>query len=616
LQDQGQANSGPASQGGREPRSISLSDALATHRLSAAWKGTVRQGLRNQDLPDLHDHLDVHWRLPKIAARLNDEVLTFTYRPREPEIVRLEKALGITRRTVIPSPSDAIVLQAVVDAITPQVLKAQPTKSAFYSRSHSRRIRSVAKMDETYPSDWLQLWKEGQRRIWEFAKEYDVIVVTDIANYFDAIPLSQLRNRLVSLGRFEESLIDLLFYSLEALTWRPEYLPRSGAGLPQILFDAPRLLAHAYLYEADAFLASKGDFVRWMDDITFGAANVTAAKSILRDLDELLASLGVRLNAGKTKVLTADEGVAYFRMIENRTLTTIQNMLSIKPNSSATRERVSVYLRSFWRRVYNGGRTGYWDKVIKRLFTLFGELRDPYLQRWVFDIIASQPSLREPAFRYLRAVGYSRSRFKRLIDFLKSEDCLDDVALFGGARLLVDWNLPMKGKSRAEAVRLAFTLPSQGKWRPAGLCAGVWILCKYGTEADVGRLVKENERSWRASEWASRQVAAATVRMTSQDAAEVSRVIVQYGLLEGSAVLVHLQELEERTTLNTDIRSYIQHESDPYPLQKLLILVSLIRSRIDRNAMRALKDKAMSFIRDPIFRAIIASAWDNEHKQP
>lgn len=518
----------------------SLTSALSQGRLEYAWKQTVRQGLRNQDLPDLHDHLDVHWRLSSLAARLHDETVGYTYRPREPQIVRLEKSLGINRRTVIPAPSDAIVLQAVVNAISPEVLGAEPTNSAFYSQSHRGSTKSMTHLDETFPSDWLQLWKEGQRRIWQFTSDYPVIVITDIANYFDAIPLSQLRNRLSSLGHFDENLLDLLFFGLESLTWRPEYLPRSGAGLPQIQFDAPRLLAHAYLYEADELLASNGDFVRWMDDITFGANSVTAGKRVLRDLDEQLSALGVRLNTKKTQILPSAKGVVYFRMHENRALTTVQNILDLNPSNPATRLRTRKYIRSFWRRFHKGDRFGYWDKIMKRLFKLFGEIQDPYLQRWVFDLIAAEPSLRGPAFRYLRAIGYSRARFVKLRRFLESDDCLDDAALFGGARLLVDWVIPERSKSKAEAIQIAQTLSSRST---AGCCAALWLACKYGTEQDVGQIAIGNHRQWHSSEWASRQVAAATPRMSDTDFLETERIIGRYGLLEGGAVLSHFREL-------------------------------------------------------------------------
>ena len=101
--------------------------------------------------------------------------------------------------------------------------------------------------------------------------------------------------------------------------------------------------------------------------------------------------------------------------------------------------------------------------------------------------------------------------------------------------------------------------------------------------------------------------------MTPQDAGEVSRVIGRYGLLEGGAVLTHIRELKEATQLTVGIRSYVEYNAKPYPLQKLLILLALIQSSIDVNATRALKDNVLSFITDPSFVMIINDKWVSVH---
>jgi hypothetical protein len=40
------------------------------------------------------------------------------------------------------------------------------------------------------------------------------------------------------MGEIAESLLDFFFYMLDEFVWRPDYLPSSGVGLPQINFDA------------------------------------------------------------------------------------------------------------------------------------------------------------------------------------------------------------------------------------------------------------------------------------------------------------------------------------------------------------------------------------------
>ena len=82
----------------------------------------------------------------------------------------------------------------------------------------------------------------------------------------------------------EEPVLDMLIYVLSNLLWQPDYMPRVEIGLPQINLDAPRLLAHCFLYELDAYLASdhSRDFVRYMDDINVGLDSIAEAKGVLR----------------------------------------------------------------------------------------------------------------------------------------------------------------------------------------------------------------------------------------------------------------------------------------------------------------------------------------------
>jgi hypothetical protein len=79
----------------------------------------------------------------------------------------------------------------------------------------------------------------------------------------------------------------MLIYVLSNLLWQPDNMPRVEIGLPQINLDAPRLLAHCFLYDLDAFLASDSsrDFVRFMDDIDIGVDTIAAAKEVLKSVD-------------------------------------------------------------------------------------------------------------------------------------------------------------------------------------------------------------------------------------------------------------------------------------------------------------------------------------------
>lgn len=99
---------------------------------------------------------------------------------------------------------------------------------------------------------------------------HNYVCVTDIAKYFDNIDYSHLRNIISELHSTGEVILDILFLVLDKISWRPDYLPPSNRSLPQVNFDAPRLLSHVYLYKVDSFLkiTNNNCFVRWVDDIT------------------------------------------------------------------------------------------------------------------------------------------------------------------------------------------------------------------------------------------------------------------------------------------------------------------------------------------------------------
>ena len=111
----------------------------------------------------------------------------------------------------------------------------------------------------------------------------------------------------------------MLIFVLSCLLWQPDYMPRVEIGLPQINLDAPRLLAHCFLYELDEFLAGRRDldFVRFMDDIDIGVDKLADARNILRSVDLVLQTRQVRLNSGKTRILTSAEAFQHFRVKDN-----------------------------------------------------------------------------------------------------------------------------------------------------------------------------------------------------------------------------------------------------------------------------------------------------------
>ena len=431
-----------------------LDSVFSVAAMQRAWSVAVRMGLRSQALADLHDFLDVHLNLPHYLQALRTEVLSGQYRPSPPEVTLQEKRIGIPRRLCIPAPGDAILLQTVVEALERPIASGQPHPNAYYSRSHA--VPSESDIEGTFGYPWYVLWPQFQKQIWRFASSHDYIVITDLANYFDTIPLSALRNRLSSFEAVKEPVLNFLFFLLDAFTWRPFYMPQSGVGLPQINFDAPRLLAHAYLFPVDDALqhSTGGEFVRWMDDINCGVPDIDTARHLLRDLEILLNSLGIRLNAGKTAILTGQDALKHFHVRENQALNVIKNSLQTAEPGSARWHLILLILKKRYKRFRRDRREGHWDKLYKRYFNLFSRVKDGLLEKDVPSLLNDMPSIRGSICRYYSELGPSRTRLLHLTNFLRSGRCLDDASLFEIIRVFVAWRGQKRGPRQSEMISL------------------------------------------------------------------------------------------------------------------------------------------------------------------
>ena len=270
--------------------------------------------MRRQPIPDPLENLDFHTRIDAICTMIEAEVLSAAYIPATPIRFLSEKSKGLCRQLVIPSVKDALVLQTLSDALWAEIRAKAPTKKAFYAPGDHQFSKVIKGHSSEYGS--LNAWLSFQQTIFGFATSKKFIVVTDIANYYDTISYDHLRNILADLSLAREHALDLLIYTLSCMLWQPDYMPRVPVGLPQANLDAPRLLAHCFLFEIDELLLQRTtiDFARYMDDIDVGVNSLAEGRTVLRDLDLALQTRQIRLNSGKTRILSEAEARKHFKI--------------------------------------------------------------------------------------------------------------------------------------------------------------------------------------------------------------------------------------------------------------------------------------------------------------
>ncbi len=585
-----------------ESRIINLDKCFSISNMKQAWR-IVWRGMRKQTLLDLHDYYDFHTNQERLIETIKTEIIRGDYKPKPPQIIRLEKKYGVCRHIQIPSPEDALVLQTIVETLSPLISKAKASDRAYYSRSHSKP-KNESDIDESFPYAWWELWPVFQKKIYEFTSTFDYVVVTDIANYFDNISLLHLRNTISSYGNFDECLLDFLFFLLEAFVWRPDYLPLNGFGLPQVDFDAPRLLAFAFLFEIDKFLDKKtgGNFVRWMDDIDFGVNTIEEAKRILRGLDEILLTRGLRLNMGKTKILSSEDARTYFLPDENRYLTIIDKRLDklIKSNNNIEDEKKKI--RSRFKKFLKKDKFGRWEKVYARYFTTCIKTQDRFLEKYVPLLLKNSPGLRNNIYRYYSNLGFNQTRYDHLANFFKSDHCSDDSSVFAVAKVFVEWKIKAGNIRRNNFVNLAVNTANRSL---ANFSGSLWLLAKYSSSEELSNFIENNVSNWQHSRFLSRQVAAILPKIRDTKVDYLKKIFTNHGRIDSLRIINNLDFIRNTTPISSKIKCYLEHGTETvkvYPLTKFLIVIDILNNtNLNSSARIELRDRVITRINDPLY---------------
>lgn len=569
-------------------RSKELRNLFTKKRITLLWRKLVKSQLRSLDIKDLHDYYDFNYAIESKADSIIEKVSAGLYRAEAPLVYKMEKKYGVCRHMMIPSPSDAVVFQVLTDELYESLIQAQPSKRAYYSRDrHFLSLPHEKKEAASYP--WFVLWPEFQKDVWKFSKSYKYIVTTDLSNYFDNIGLRELRHVIASLANTKEVFLDLLFSLIEDLSWRPDYLPTSNKGLPTINIEAPRLLAHALLFEVDDVLKSrtKDNFVRWMDDINFGVDKEIFANKILGEINDVLKSRGLALNLAKTAIMTTKDAQHHFMFKENVRLSKIQAKAK-KLKSDKAKHRLAVRTKKEFRHHLITCEARNKHKITKRYLTILGLLKDPIAVGTAVDLFISNPGLRAGTLGYISKVSFNIQVSKQILRIMKNIDNLDNVTFFQIVDMLVRWNVPMdmRGKWFINEVT---KLLSKNKDPFSWLCL-VNFLAKYGETHEALNIVSMARKYEARESFFARQAMAVLPRGMGLNLKSVLNSWakeISTGSSDSASVANNLLIIRNGGFPATKHRLYLylfpETIQDPYPIYKFLILCVLAQKDFEDN---------------------------------
>lgn len=589
-----------------EQRKKALGEVFDKKQMVKIWRGIVRAQLRHQDIKDMYDYYDLNFKISDRAQAIRASILNGTYKASQPLVYRIEKKYGISRHMVIPQAVDALVLQVLTESIAEQVLKSQPSEKAFYSRS--KHVTPKPHEIVEYGQTLGQLWVKLQKTIYKFSREKELIVVTDLSNYYDSIDIRELKKVLSSyLDSHNEVIVDLLFGIIETISWHPDYLPYPKRGLPTSGLEAIRLLAHSFLFEVDGVLKEKTDdcFTRWMDDIVVGVDTKKEAREAISAISDMLKSRGLALNLAKTDIHNRESAIFNFQIKENEYLSSIK----ILSKGDVAYNSKTSEIRSRFKEHYKKSRGAKsWDKIAKRYVTLFGKFKSEKLLTEIVDLYITHPVLRPNLLIYLSNLGYKKITAAKVLKILEEIDVFDDISLYQICDLVVQWEIPESDESKIFLKEFEKKLSSFSFARktPLDFYSLLWFKAKYSKSEDLLEFLKKWENIWITNSFLRRQTTAVLSRIYMRDKVNVTQILrSQVSSGEQNTVSVANQTLDflesEKLDLGQNAYLFPEKPQKPYPLPKFLVLCSLLNSeklRTNKNIQKKVLDQ----ISDPYYR--------------
>lgn len=377
--------------------------------------------------------------------------------------------------------ADRVLYQGLAAELLPLYDKLIPWNS-FSHRFDYERERS----SERYTfKHGIESWKHFVGSARSALSPSSYLVSTDIANFFEHIQLSRLKERMAELVPLVatsseevqqlEAKRELLFEFL--VHWSYE----EGRGLPQNR-DASSFLANLYMRDIDIAMRNAGyesSYFRYMDDIKIVCEDEFQARKALKQLTVCLRELGLTLNSRKTVIVPAAD------------IKTIDECLD---GGSDSIQQIDV----LWRKRTRGAIFTLWPSLRKRTLELIAEgqvdgkefryciKRISLLARFkelyfppslyasvtaaISSAVATHPASTDQYVEYLSSVDVTVAELAPLIDYLVDPE--KSIYTWQNYRL---WILLAEKKIITESLRLAALNALSGNDTPARAGASIYL---------------------------------------------------------------------------------------------------------------------------------------------
>lgn len=288
--------------------SADFKEFFSPNAILLAWNRYIRTG--QKDAKDYFGIRAFGTKLNENIKRLSDSILDGKLTPRHPPKFYRPKSSGMQRTVTILPVEDALVYQAVANAVATRSfdILTENNDFVFGSVLHNEVAAGVdtLKMKDAelfffkpYPLLYKEFSESVNKSIKEDKVEYKC--KTDITGFFDCIPHYNLLSMLADEHQVAEDVLDLMADCLNAWCGTREG-STPGVGIPQST-DVSAFFANVFLHELDNRIKNFGlPYYRYMDDIRIYGYSHEYLMRVLIDVDQYLKRHALSLNAKKTSI--------------------------------------------------------------------------------------------------------------------------------------------------------------------------------------------------------------------------------------------------------------------------------------------------------------------------
>jgi hypothetical protein len=365
-------------------------------------------------------------------------------------------------------------------------------------------------------------------------------------------------------------------------------------------------LAHSFLFEIDEVLKkkTKNNFTRWMDDIVIGVDDRREGIEIISAVSDMLKSRGLALNLSKTAIYDNKEARYHFQIDENKYLDSFECL----KKSDKDYKKLTTKLKINFKKHFKDQSPKYWDKVAKRYITAFGKAESTGLLTEIEDVYLNYPGLRPNLLIYLSKLGYTKRAAEKIEAILDGINVFDDISLYQICYLITLWEVPLNDHAKEFITRVDAKLLAElfKRKNTSDLYSVLWFKAKYSHPQDLLKFVKKYKNLWQSDSFLRRQVTGVMARLLITNSNEVDDLLklqVSSGVASTVSLANQIQNFSVLAKLDTKLSFYLFPKSQqrPYPLQKFLVLCSVLNSQMVRTDP-LVRDKVLSHVHDPYYR--------------